>query len=255
MFLDDNGHVYFTKYMKSFPYARPGRLDDNLWEVRGEWSNKLGRRMTIVRLGSGDVFIHSAIRLEPPDLGWVASLGPVRGIIAPNAYHCSDAPWMARQFPEATVFVPASKIPQFQSLGVAAQNLLDFPRNIAGELECFPMNGTRIGESAFIHHPSRTLILCDLAMNMEDVFTGLEGAFMRWNRVGGRFGVTRLTKLLFTREKKALVHSYGRVLEHDFDRVIVNHGAVLATGGRELLAASVAETFSEFEGPPLGVPV
>lgn len=67
---------------------------------------------------------------------------------------------------------------------------------------------------------------------------------MRWNRVGGKFGVTRLTKLLFTRDKKALVDSYERVLQHDFDRVIVNHGAVLSTDGRQLLAASVAQTFS-----------
>jgi len=39
------------------------------------------------------------------------------------------------------------------------------------------------------------------------------------------------------------VASYGRLFEQDFDRVIVNHGAVLETDGKALLRASVAEIF------------
>jgi hypothetical protein len=231
--------------MKTFPYGKPSLLAPNLWELRGDWSNKFGRRMTVVRLESGDVFVHNAIRLEPPDLAWLRGLGPVRGIIAPNKFHGSDAPWMSAEFPDARVFVPSVKLKAFVAAGVKhVENVTtDFPGDLARELECFPMRGTRIDESAFIHHPSRTLILCDLAMNMEDVFTGLQRTFMRWNKVGGRFGVTRLTKMLFTSDEKALVASYERLLAEDFDRVVVNHGAVLPNGGRERLAASVQEIF------------
>jgi hypothetical protein len=106
------------------------------------------------------------------------------------------------------------------------------------------MRGTRIDESAFVHGPSRTLILCDLAMNMEDVFTGVQRTLMRWNNVGGRFGVTRLTKWVFATDKRALVESYRSLLDRDFDRIVVNHGAVLETGGKDLLAKSVQEIFS-----------
>lgn len=230
--------------MKTHPYGKPHALTEDLWEIRGEWSNKLGRRMTVARLTNGDLFVHSAIRLAPADISWLSSLGSVRWIVAPNKFHCSDAPWMAGQFPEASLYVPGCKMSAFTSQGLRPHNLtVEFPSDIAGELERLPMQGTRMEESAFIHHRSRTLILCDLAMNMEDVFSGIEGAFMRWNGVGGRFGVTRLTKLFFTTDKRALVASYRRLLEHDFDRVIVNHGAVLETGGRELLAQSVAELF------------
>ena len=230
--------------MKTYSYAKPVRLADNLWELRGTWSNALGRRMTVVRLGNGDVFVHNAMRLEPGELDWLTSLGPLRGIIAPNKFHGSEAPWLAEQFREASLYAPTSKQKQFAALGLNVRDVAsDFPSALAGELECLPMAGTRIEEAAFLHHPSRTLILCDLAMNMEDVFRGVQGAFMRWNRVGGRFGVTRLTKLLFTRDARALVGSYQRLLERDFDRVIVNHGAVLPSGGRELLRASVRETF------------
>jgi hypothetical protein len=76
-----------------------------------------------------------------------------------------------------------------------------------------------------------------------DAFRGPMRWLMNWNRVGVRFGPSRLTKLAFASDKKALVDSYARVLERDFDRVIVNHGTVLESGGREALRESVREIF------------
>lgn len=230
--------------MPTYPYEKPVLLAPNLWELRGTWSNTFGRRMTVVRLEGGAVFVHNAMELEASELEWLQGLGAVRGIIAPNKFHSSDAPWMAKQFPQATLLVPAMLLKRFAAKGLAAYDVAaGFPGGAEAELVCFPMGGTRIGECAFIHRPSRTLLLCDLAMNMEDVFTGIQGAFMRWNKVGGRFGVTRLTKLVFTSDRRTLVDSYRRLLAEDFDRVIVNHGAVLPTGGKELLARSVEEIF------------
>jgi hypothetical protein len=230
--------------MKTYPYGKPALLAENLWELRGEWSNAFGRRMTVVRYSSGDVFVHNAIRLNPPDLEWLKSLGPVRAIIAPNKFHSSDAPFMSREFPDAALFVPRVMLAEFRAAGLNPRDVAaDFQPAYGGELECIPMRGTRVDESAFIHHPSRTLILCDLAMNMEDVFSGLQRKFMQWNKVGGRFGVTRLTRWMFTSDKRALVASYDRLFEHDFDRVIVNHGAVLDTNGHAMLKASVADIF------------
>lgn len=230
--------------MKAHPYERPNLVAENLWEIRGQWSNAFGRRMTVVRTRSGDVIVHNAIRLLPEDLAWLRGLGPLRAIVAPNGFHTTDAPWMASEFPGAELFVPASKLAGFESRGLEAKDVAaHFPKHFVSELECIPMLGTRLDESAFIHHPSKTLVLCDLAMNMEDVFTGIQGAFMRWNKVGGRFGVTRLARYVFTKDKKAVVGSYHRLLERDFDRVIVNHGAVLESGGKDALRESVAEIF------------
>jgi hypothetical protein len=234
---------YLDRVVRTFPYASPVLLAENLWTIRGQWSNALGRRMTVVRLRGGDVFVHAAIRLDPPDLAWLQGLGPLRGIIAPNRFHCSDAPWLAQACPAAIVYAPAARADLRSTLGPRLRDLESFPGEIAAELECVAMRGTRIGEAAFLHHPSRTLILCDLAMNMEDTFTGWTRLFMRWNRVGGRFGISRLTKLLFASDARVLAASYRALLERDFDRVLVSHGAVLETGGREQLRAAVAQTF------------
>jgi hypothetical protein len=122
---------------------------------------------------------------------------------------------------------PTSLSARPKQLGFVAKDVnCEFPLAISEELACLPIQGTRISEAAFLHRPSRTLILCDSAFNMPDVFSGFERAFMRWNKVGGRFGPSRLTKWLFATDRKKLHASYLEILSRDFDRVIVNHGDI-----------------------------
>jgi hypothetical protein len=236
------------KSKKQFGYAKPVMLANNLWEIKGEWSNAFGRRMTIVRLQTIDqknaLVIHNAIQLEEAELDWLKSLGEVKCIVAPNAFHCSDAGWMSQQFPQALLLVPKSKLAAFKLSGFGAKDtVVSFPAELQNDLKMIPMQGTKVEEVAFVHVPSKTLILCDLAFNMPPVFKGLTKLLMSWNKVGVRFGPTRITKLIFTTDKKLLVASYARLLNEDFDRVIVNHGDVLESGGKEKLRFAVEEIF------------
>ena len=226
----------------AYSYLPPREVAANLWELHGTWSNKFGRRMTVIRFGGGKIAVHNAFALLDRELAWLKSLGEISCIIAPNVFHTSDAGWLAKQFPKAALFVPAAKLEAFRKEGFSPLDVnKDFPST--PELTCIPMLGTRIQEAAFLHAPSKTLLLCDLAFNMADQFTGLERAFMRWNKVGGRFGPSRLTRLLFTKNRSELLASYRKLLSLDFDRVIVNHGDVLQLGGKLLLQESVHEIF------------
>lgn len=227
-----------------FGYEAPRQLAENLWEIRGYWRNKFGRRMTVIRCSDGRVLIHNAIQLLKNDLYWLHSLGTVSWIVAPNIFHCSDAGWMNRHFPDAELYVPKEKLPHFIKQDFNPRDVnTRFPK--LPEVEMIPFQGTKISEAVFLHKPSKTLILCDLSFNMEDVFTGLGRHFARWNRVGGRFGPSRLTRLLFTKDRRQVMESYHRLLTLDFDRVIVNHGAVLEAGGKEKLREGVREIFGE----------
>lgn len=228
-----------------FAYEKPKRITENLWEVRGDWKNKFGRRMTVVQLKDNRLMIHNAIRLQPSDLDWLRSLGLVAIIVAPNTFHCSDAGWMCERFSSAQLFVPNAKLETFRKLGLQPRDLSrEFPDE--SEIKCFPMKGTRVEEAAFLHTPSRTLILCDLAFNMPEVFTGLTKYIMKWNQIGGQFGPSRLTKLVFTNDQKRLLDSYKNLLSQDFDRVIVNHGDVLERDGKRLLQKGVERIFGAF---------
>lgn len=227
-----------------FGYRAPQLLATNLWEISGEWKNKLGRRMTVIKFSNGDLFIHNAIRLKPSDIDWLKILGTVKYVIAPNSFHCSDAGWMVQKFPTSQLYVPQKKLHDFKTQGFAPLDIaVDFPPQLAGELTAVPMLGTKIQEVAFIHHPSRTLIFCDLAFNMGDVFTGFEKFIMNWNKVGRRFGPSRLTKIAFTKNTAQLIESYKKILTFDFDRVIVNHGDILEKNGKNLLKSGVEEIF------------
>jgi len=229
---------------KQYGYSAPRQLHENLWELSGQWSNKLGRRMTVIRLADGRVIIHNAFELKDAELRWLSELGKVAYIIAPNIFHCSDAGWMKARFPSADLYVPRKKFISFEGEGHLPNDVGCFPD--LGELKGIPMDGTKIEESAFFHFPSRTLILCDLAFNMADEFRGIGRLIMKWNKVGGRFGPSRLTKLLFTRNKESLLASNRKLLEHYFDRVIVNHGEILESGGKERLKSGVEEIFGSF---------
>lgn len=225
-----------------FHYDPPNQLAPLLWEIKGRWKNKLGRRMTVVRLSDGRLIIHNAIQLHEDELNWLRSLGFVSFIIAPNIFHCSDLAWMSRQFPQAACYVPAEKYDFFQQQGVNVKiTEKDFPKDIS-EFENLYMHGTKMSESVFIHHPSKTLILCDLAFNMPDVFTGLSRIFMRWNKAF-RLGPTRLIRLMFTKNIKQLKASYENLFQYDFDRVVVNHGDVVNQNGKELLKKGYEEIF------------
>lgn len=225
-------------------YKSPRQLSENLWEISGDWSNKLGRRMTVVRLKNGDVFIHNAIRLKPEDLSWLKSLGAVKYVVAPNTFHCSDAGWMTEKLSEAQLYVPQKKIEHFRKMGFSPLDVaVDFPTQFLNELSAVPMQGTKMDEVAFIHHSSRTLIFCDLAFNMGDVFSGIEKLIMDWNKVGRRFGPSRFTKIFFTKNSNQLVDSYKKILTFDFDRVIVNHGDILEKNGKTLLKSGVEDIF------------
>jgi hypothetical protein len=86
----------------------------------------------------------------------------------------------------------------------------------------------------FFHRPSRSAIFTDLVFNVPADF---KAAWIFYTVVGarGRFGPHRLVRQTI-RDRKAARESVAKILEWDFDRVIVTHGDVLESGGRKKFA-------------------
>ena len=109
----------------------------------------------------------------------------------------------------------------------------------AGEIDQHLFKGaTGLNEVVFFHRPSRTAIFTDLVFNVPANF---KDAWLFYTIVGGRgsFGPHRLIRLAI-RDRKAARESVAKILEWDFDRVIVTHGDVLESGGKP----KFAEAFS-----------
>jgi hypothetical protein len=216
-----------------------------LWTLAGDWEGTaFRRRMTVMKTTSGGLVLHSAIALPEERLKELDRFGKVEAIVVPNYFHDSDAPWFSGRFLDAKVFAPQSVVAKLQKRCSKTQVLpLESAWSAtpwAKEIHCIPIQGLRlISESYFVHVPSETLVICDMAFNMkESAFKGAQKFFMRMNRIGRGFGPSRLATHVFTKNPKRAKQSYQQVLRYPFERVIVSHGEVIEQGGRKLFAAA-----------------
>ena len=95
--------------------------------------------------------------------------------------------------------------------------------------------GAVLDETLFLHRKTQTLISSDLAVNQMKPDDWLTRLYIKASGVQGKFGHSLLIRMCF-RDKAKTRTSIDRLLKWDFDRVILAHGEVLETGGREAVA-------------------
>ena len=226
------------------PHGPLRELAPGVHAVEGTYGRSpMGRRMSVLAAGGG-LLLHSAMRLGEEELARLDGLGPVRWILPPNRMHASDAPFYAERYPDARVLAPALERERLERGGLRVDGTVeaDWPAELGGELEAFPIGGLKIGETALHHAPSRTLVLNDLCMNFRETDTrgAVHRLLMRFNRVYERFGPSRLLTLAFLKDREALARSLEPVLDLELDRIVVSHGSVFEGDGRAALRAAFA---------------
>ncbi|HEX9102280.1 MAG TPA: hypothetical protein VF997_08760 [Polyangia bacterium] len=196
----------------------------------------LGTRTTVIRRGDGSVALVSPGPLGDQDAAAIAALGAVRAIVAPNLLHHRFLGAAVARFPAARLYAPAALAAKQPALRIDGP-----PATIAEpSLRAFEIRGMPgLQETVFVHAPSRTLVLTDLAFNLRAPAPWLTRTFMRFNGGFDRFGPTRICRSL-CKERRVVRATLDRVLAEDFDRVVVAHGRVLPSGGREALRAGFA---------------
>lgn len=196
----------------------------------------LGTRTTVVRRGDGSVVVISPGPLDDAAAAAIAALGPVRAIVAPNLLHHLFLAAAQARFPEAAVYAPVGLVRKQPSLRLAGP-----PSAVAdATLRAVDVGGMpRLDETLLVHAPSRTLVATDLVFNVRPPAPWLLRTFMRFNGGFDRFGPTRICRSL-VEDRAAAAASIARVLDEDFDRVVVAHGRLLETGGREAMRAGFA---------------
>jgi hypothetical protein len=181
--------------------------------------------------------LHSPVALDAQLRGELDALGSVRFVVAPNRFHHLYAGDALRVYPGARLWVAPGverKRPDLPFVAVLGDNA---PAEWAAEVGQVFFRGRPFeNEVAFLHRPSRTLVLCDLAFNFGPRAPAVTRVVTRIIGGYGRFGPSRLDPLLI-RDRGAAQQSLQRILSWDFDRVIVAHGDVLDTGGSAALRA------------------
>lgn len=188
-------------------------------------------RMTVMRLASGEVLLHSPTLLDAELRAAIDALGPVTAVIAPSWWHDLHLEETLSQYPRAQLFV--APILLRSSRGLSAQALGEVPPSPwSGQIEQTRIEGITLhfDEFVFYHRASRSLILTDLLVD-DDAFVG--GLLRRLVSVASGSGCCfpRVFRPAVT-NRKHFKASIQRVLEWDFDRIVVGHGAIIETGGK-----------------------
>jgi len=213
-------------------------LAPNIWIAERPqrfYGLEVGTRMTVIRLAGGRLLLHSPIALDPALRRELDALGRVCFAVAPNRVHHLHAGKVAEAYPESRLWVGPGlerKRPELRFVAVLGD---EAPAEWKDEVEQVFFRGRPYeNEVVFFHRASRTLIMCDLAFNFGPRTAAPTRLLMKLLRSYGRFGPSTLDPWLI-RDRRAARQSLERILAWNFDRVVVAHGDVLESGGREAL--------------------
>lgn len=208
---------------------------ENVFIVDSLLSGPLGLmlpvRMTVVRLPSGEVLLHSPTRFSHALRRELEALGPIRHLVAPNVAHWMFLKDWQTACPDATSWVVPglrqrrqvrrSGVRLNRDLGTAA------PAEWGDAIMLLPVpGGLGFLELALFHMPSRTLMLTDLVLNLEP--SKLPAVLRPLARL---FGVTAphgmpppYLRAVIRLRRQAASQAASRLLALQPDRVVFAHG-------------------------------
>ncbi|MGB8168511.1 MAG: hypothetical protein WCF18_13520 [Chthoniobacteraceae bacterium] len=197
----------------------------------------LRRNVTLIRLASGKLVIHSTAPFSSADIAEIRALGEPGWLVEGVLRHDTFAKEGRNAFPGIPYLAPEGFS---EAVGFPTEPIVPAPTEWVGELLALEIQGipdTR--DTALLHVPSRTLILTELIFNFghdEPLWTEL----LLRVAVGGEHhpGMSRPFKA-GVNDEVAFKKSIATILSWDFDRVIVGHGEVIESGGNAKLRSAL----------------
>jgi hypothetical protein len=200
---------------------------------------EVGRRMTIVRLGNGTLWVHSPAELSPELREALAQLGGVRFVVPASSMHGHLFMEQYRAaYPDVELFCAPGLDRKRNDLAFDG-SLEDAPDpRWREDLDQASVLGHRfVTEIVFLHRPTRTLIVGDLVFAIGENAPAAMRAFARAAHRYRRISPTPMFRFGL-RDKAAARRSLERILAWDFDRIVLGHGELVETGGRDALRSA-----------------
>jgi hypothetical protein len=202
---------------------------------------EVGRRMTVVRLANGDLWVHSPAPLGPELREALSGLGDVRFVVPVSSMHGHLFMEQYRDaYPDVELFSAPGLDRKRKDLAFDGK-LEDGPDpRWREDLDQAALHGHRfVTEIVFLHRPTRTLIVGDLVFVIDESAPAAMRALARAARSYRRASPTPMFRFGL-RDKTAARRSLDRILAWDFDRIILGHGELVETGGRGALRSAYA---------------
>ncbi|UXH78242.1 DUF4336 domain-containing protein [Roseateles amylovorans] len=215
---------------------------EDIWQVRRALvvnGVPAHTRMTVVRLASGQLWVHSPVAPCADLITQLQQLGPVVAVVAPNCAHHLFAGSFMQAFPQARLYLApglARKRPDLQG-----HPLPDEPGNWQPDLAYHLWRGMPlINETVWFHARSGTLILTDVCQWWTgDALPWQAALWARLTRVRSRVGVPLHVRAL-VRDAEAAAASARQILNWPIQRISLAHDALVDVQAHEQLARALA---------------
>ena len=187
-------------------------------------------RMTVIRLGSGELMLHSPTRLTESLKREIDAVGRVKHLIAPDVAHWMYLQAWQRACPDATTWAAPGlrERAQVRRSGVRLDHDLTdaAPPEWAGEVEQALVRGLGFAEVDFLHRPTRTLVVTDLIVNLEaQKLPALARPAIRLARMVAPDGeAAPYVRLIVRLRRNEAALAVSRLLSRNPRRVIFAHG-------------------------------
>lgn len=189
---------------------------------------EIGARMTVLEL-EGGLLVHSPVDVDPEV---VACLGKPRWVLAPNKLHhlyvgrwieAGIEAWAAPGLPEKRRDLRFSGVIESAGGSPFGEEVRVMP------LSSFPLSN----EVVVLHRPSRTLVLTDLLFNFPESAPWATRFAMR---CAGAHPGCRASLLEQVGMRRSVARrEMGEILGWDFDRIVLAHGDIVESGGRDAM--------------------
>jgi Domain of unknown function (DUF4336) len=226
----------------------PTAIGERLWVAEQPlrfYGLPIFSRMTVMALPNQDLVVVSPIAPTPQLTESLDLIGTVRYIIAPNLYHHLFAQDFADRYPTAEFWAVAGiakKRPDLkpsklltESSGEIGSDILylNFPAfRVLDRQGNMPFN-----EYLFLHRPSKTLVITDAAFHFGAESHGVIRFLAKALGMYGKLQPSWLERLAL-RDRASAIATLQETLSWDFDRVVMAHGSIIQSGGKERWRAS-----------------
>jgi hypothetical protein len=225
-------------------------VHESLWLAEGELVSFYGfpypTRSVVARLGSGELWVWSPVRLTERLRAAVDRLGPVRHLVSPNKLHHLYLQEWHTAYPQALLWGPATTLRKRHDLAFQVPLGDTPPAEWGADLDQAWFRGSlAMDEIVFFHRPSRTVIIADLIEALSERF--LHAHWHAWTRFVARMdgisaarpGAPREWRWSFVRRRQARA-ACEKVLAWPSEGVIIAHGEWPLSGGPQYLRRAFA---------------
>jgi hypothetical protein len=233
------------------PLDTPKPVADGVWIVDSGPVRVMGMplpvRMTAIRLGNGDLWLHSPTRYDDSLRAELERHGRIRHLVVPNMAH-----WMfAREWQERCPDVVTWAAPGVRERKQVKKSGLRIDRDLgdAAPAEWSDVmehvvvpGGAGFREIDVFHRPSRTLVLTDLVLNLEpEKLPRLMRPLARLNGVLAPNGKPPIyLRLVIRAKRREATDAAARLVALAPERVIFSHGRPFDRDGAAALRRSLA---------------